>query len=654
MGAEFTPTQNSYKELGAFRFWCQKVLPMVYDDSLSYYEVLGKLTNYLNEVIENSNAMGKDVTSLYEAYTLLQSYVNNYFASLEIQAEINNGLDRLAKNGTLGKLLAEYVQPIVDEQNQLIAEQTQKVDNVALNSAANANEIAVLKARMDTFTALPEGADVSSAELEDIRVAYDGTTYDNAGNAVRGQYGMLNERFNTIYPPLPIVWRDGYYFRASTGGYIPNDVLSASEYIDVSNLAGFELEIRSRTTSTQGFAFLDVLNSVIDYRDGSSEGITENLSTVKIKVPTKAISLVITSLTEEKAKCFVRPAISIVGAVDFTKKWYNIIYPKLTTTWVDGTYIGSNDGDIRNNDSFAGSDYIDVSIFSGMMVEIRCRMGDTFGFAFYDSNKTYISGGGTTEYPDEYGIVRVPNGATYVRITAIIGAKEHAYIRPIPNIEDAIKGKSGNRERMYPLSIAMFGDSITLGRDGDGDSASRTPYTIPYTIGKMLDVNCVNYGVGSMGYVAEGGGMNAYDKIASTELGGYDVITLCFGVNDHSKTLGSWNSEDETTVMGQFNKCIRHIGAANPNAIVVVFGPFNGRNAGSFPDYWFGQSWFKIDELLKQACDYYGIPYVSQKSGPINGYNIQTFIGADGVHPSNLGYQRIGAWFAGQLSKIIG
>lgn len=33
-------------------FWCQKVLPLVYDDSLSYYEVLCKLKQKLNEVIE--------------------------------------------------------------------------------------------------------------------------------------------------------------------------------------------------------------------------------------------------------------------------------------------------------------------------------------------------------------------------------------------------------------------------------------------------------------------------------------------------------------------------------------------------------------------------------------------------------------------------
>lgn len=34
-----------------FRFWSQKVLPLVYDDSLSYYEVLCKLKDKMNELI---------------------------------------------------------------------------------------------------------------------------------------------------------------------------------------------------------------------------------------------------------------------------------------------------------------------------------------------------------------------------------------------------------------------------------------------------------------------------------------------------------------------------------------------------------------------------------------------------------------------------
>ena len=37
------------------KFWCQKVLPLTYDESLSYYEVLCKTNQKLNEVIDAIN-----------------------------------------------------------------------------------------------------------------------------------------------------------------------------------------------------------------------------------------------------------------------------------------------------------------------------------------------------------------------------------------------------------------------------------------------------------------------------------------------------------------------------------------------------------------------------------------------------------------------
>lgn len=64
--------------LKSFRMWCQKVLPLVYDDSLSYYEVLCKVVAYLNNVIEGTNGVIDDVEELKNDLGVVQNWINNF------------------------------------------------------------------------------------------------------------------------------------------------------------------------------------------------------------------------------------------------------------------------------------------------------------------------------------------------------------------------------------------------------------------------------------------------------------------------------------------------------------------------------------------------------------------------------------------------
>lgn len=53
-----------FTPLPYFRFWCQRVLPLVYDPSLSIYEVLCQVTNYINnKVIPALNQTGEQVNT---------------------------------------------------------------------------------------------------------------------------------------------------------------------------------------------------------------------------------------------------------------------------------------------------------------------------------------------------------------------------------------------------------------------------------------------------------------------------------------------------------------------------------------------------------------------------------------------------------------
>ena len=115
MSVHYLPDLTGITPEQPFRFWCQKVLPLVYDDSLSYYELLCKVVNYLNNTMQDVNALAGDVSAIATAYTQLETYVNEYFDNLDVQEEINSKLDEMAEDGSLTALISPLIPPVVTE-----------------------------------------------------------------------------------------------------------------------------------------------------------------------------------------------------------------------------------------------------------------------------------------------------------------------------------------------------------------------------------------------------------------------------------------------------------------------------------------------------------------------------------------------------------
>lgn len=65
----------------AFRFWCQKVLPLVYDESLSYYEILCKVVDYINKLIEQDKVFGTELDELRGDMETVQKWIANFNTS---------------------------------------------------------------------------------------------------------------------------------------------------------------------------------------------------------------------------------------------------------------------------------------------------------------------------------------------------------------------------------------------------------------------------------------------------------------------------------------------------------------------------------------------------------------------------------------------
>lgn len=98
--AEYTPSYKPFKDLGKFRFWVQKVIPLVYDDSLSYYELLAKVVNYLNITTQN-------VENLNENFIEMKKFLEEYDFEGYEQVIIDT-LDEWAENGRLDEIFDDW------------------------------------------------------------------------------------------------------------------------------------------------------------------------------------------------------------------------------------------------------------------------------------------------------------------------------------------------------------------------------------------------------------------------------------------------------------------------------------------------------------------------------------------------------------------
>lgn len=439
--ANFTPDLKGYSNVKPFRFWCQKVLPLVYDDSLSYYELLCKVVDYINNIIDDLSATEDNVASLLDAYNQLQDYVNNYFTNLDVQEEINNKLDDLVEDGTLTTLIGNYIQPRIDEiQEELDDYETEMTANFnGLQSATESNlqqqndKIFVLEGRMDTFTQLTQGSTTGDAELQDIRVAYDGTIYPTAGDAVRGQVSALKNALNNVY-----VTSDNLYNPATdrhgkdidNNGVISDNANSkVSDYIYVGENNKFTAQTRTGNSNTG-------LTTVFFYTNNNESSFSRRLYATVDNQQTFTLApnekYIVLGMREESYAYMVNKGETLLpyspyggemgtvltdafsnvdSKIENIDSRFDFINLFNTETISDGKFINVNNGNLSTNSNFFASDFIYIGNLTNVTISY------THLFGWYDENKEWLG------HPDLMNsiandiTIEVPENAVYLRFS---------------------------------------------------------------------------------------------------------------------------------------------------------------------------------------------------------------------------------------------
>lgn len=87
---------------GLFTNYIYKAIPLAFDESMSYYETLCGLLNYLkNTILPTLNNNADAVSELQNLYIELKDYVDNYLNDEHLQPLINNIIIELIREGVI-------------------------------------------------------------------------------------------------------------------------------------------------------------------------------------------------------------------------------------------------------------------------------------------------------------------------------------------------------------------------------------------------------------------------------------------------------------------------------------------------------------------------------------------------------------------------
>lgn len=491
-----------------FKYWCNKILPLVYDDSLSYYEFLGKVYEKLNETIDavNSNT---------EAVAEFDQRINDFIAaetaareSWEDQQERDRqswettetanrtaweNQQALKWSAFQSMFIAEYDPDDAYVQGDLCSMQYKmyvaKASTTGTFDPTKWDEIVL----SDYLAQFIDGAAADlQAQYDEFLETYQrefGVTQnfgDSTTDAVSQK--MLTELFVSVNSSETINWTDNTYITPSgtvgsstsfaSTDYIPLDNIAViyCNLIDSARIAIYKANKKFISAIGPGSTNLHVLPLI-------NEAKYVRFCTRK-SVIAQENCVLYSNRIHSKFYAESKTALGLLNT-------FNTDFQKTTITWIDGEYVSYSDGTTASTTGFSRSDYIPIKNAQYIITQLQ----DRAGIAVYDKNYTYLEGvQGTVVNGSYYHVYSVPfnSDAAYVRFsnrTEIID-KSDVYVIT----SDAWKYRYDMIPKATPINIlcsynkiVCAGDSLTYGQVYTGENTSRAARSnYPQTIQKLI------------------------------------------------------------------------------------------------------------------------------------------------------------------------
>lgn len=128
-----TNEQLTSTYIAKFRYWCQKILPAVFDDSLSYYELLCKVIAKLNEVIEVANMSKEAWDAIYDELTRVEQESKDRDDALQkdLDDKVDNLQEQVTSNDEDIANLQKFYKEFYNEYTVFVDDVNKRFENIA-------------------------------------------------------------------------------------------------------------------------------------------------------------------------------------------------------------------------------------------------------------------------------------------------------------------------------------------------------------------------------------------------------------------------------------------------------------------------------------------------------------------------------------------
>lgn len=559
------------------------------------------------------------------------------------------------------------------------------------------NKIAVEKARIDNITNLPEGSTTGDAELLDIRVATDGTTYENAGNAVRaidnkisGEYkkNIFSESqwVNTLKSDSGI-WLTNRLYKA---GFIKNINMSIdSENDEVGFVALYTDNGDGTATKFHRIDFTghgDLIVPVnmyiprdfyvavkcakLKYRSFSNGYFTKpilNYSGNNVET--------IPSASLNQGHLWHCYSLNMIG-YEYVINNNNLLkLPKLDLLKTEYPIIYNIVYDFINKKITTNKSFINVlkEKYKAISLEnielnfeeenegyyLMClnTLNYTFEFFYFKNDKTFFDMKNYMLISCVYYMPKMLQKCMIMNINSdyilckyktnnINEIDDTVYNNIVPwNAKIIYYSKHISQNQWYNRKMSFLGDSICKGEDPNNQYKRMQDDNIASMCSKQYGLQLAeNLGIGGCTVAVrnnrEDSLIERYTQVSSQA----DLIVIFAGTNDFNShvPLGNFNTlNDNTQFISAYYNLIAHLQSKCPNAKILCLTPLK-RVGGDLPNI---QN-LTLDDYCNaiiEVCEKRGVQYLDMRYALNGNPDIEVWKNSympDGLHPSILGMRK--------------